>query len=91
MEEKLFEIDVIYIRSNNGISYTLEFASRRGKSVVLKYPEVEGIEINAPVSMELQNAFMTCGKAGDRIWNIKLSTPANLRISYSGKILIQVI
>lgn len=91
MEEKLFEIDMIYIRSNDGISYTLECASRRGKSVVLKYPEVEGIEIDAPVTLELKNAFMSCGAGGESIWNMKFNSPANLRISYSGKVLIQVI
>ncbi len=91
MEEKLFEIDMIYIRSSDGISYTIECANRRRKSVVLKYPEVDGIEINAPVTMELKNAFMSCGAHGEKIWNMKLNTPANLKISYSGTILIQVI
>ena len=91
MEEKLFEIDMIYIRSSDSVSYTIECASRRGKSVVLKYPEVDGIEINAPVTMELKNAFMSCSQEGERIWNMKLNSPANLKISYSGKVSIQVI
>ena len=89
MEEKLFEIDMIYIKSNDGISYTIECASRRGKSVILKYPNVDGIEINASVSLELKNGFMSCGNKGEKIWNMRFCTPANLKISYSGKVLIQ--
>jgi len=91
MEEKLFEIDMIYINSSDGVRYTIEFASRRGKSVVLNFPEVDGIEIDAALTLELKNAFMTCGKAGDRIWNMKFVTPANLQINYSGKVMIRVI
>ncbi|MEN8222035.1 MAG: hypothetical protein ABFR36_02145 [Acidobacteriota bacterium] len=91
MEEKLFEIDMIYIKSSDGISYSIECASRRGKSVVLNYPDVEGIEINAAVTLELKNAFMTCSGRGEKIWNMRFNTPANLKISYSGKVLIQVI
>lgn len=91
MEEKLFEIDMIYIRSSDGLSYTIECASRRGKAVVLNFPNVDGIEIDAPLSLELKNAFMTCGSKGEKIWNMRFNTPANLKISYSGKVLIQVI
>jgi len=91
MEEKLYEIDMIYIKSSDGLGFTIECASRRGKSVVLKYPNVEGIEIIANLSLELKNAFMSCGKEGERFWNMRFHTPANLKITYSGKVLIQVI
>jgi len=91
MEEKLFEIDMIYIKNTGEDNYSVECLSRRGRSVVLNYSKVEGIEINASVVLELKNAFMSGGNSGEKIWNMRFNTPANLKISHSGKILIQVI
>lgn len=91
MEEKLFEIDLIYIKNTDSGNYSVECTSRRGKSVTLNYSNVDGIEINTSVALEIKNAFMSCNESGDRIWNMRLNTPANLKINHSGKISIQVI
>lgn len=91
MEEKIFEIDLLYIKNTGPDSYSIECTSRRGRSVILNYSNVEGIEINASVVLEVKNAFMSCNRNDERIWNMKFNTPANLKISHSGKILIQVI
>jgi len=91
MEEKLFEIDMIYIKNTSLADYSIECASRRNKSVILNFSNADGVEINAPVPLEIKNAIMSCSSNGERIWNMRFSSPANLKISFSGKITIQVI
>ena len=91
MEEKLFEIDLIYIKNTGTNDYSVECTSRRGRSVILNYSNVDGIEINASIALEIKSAFMSCNENGDRIWNMRFNTPANLKINHSGKISIQVV
>ncbi len=91
MTEKVYEIDMLYIKNTDENNYIIECASRRGKSVVLKYSDVEGIEIDAPIPLEVRNAFISCNENSERIWNMRFSSPANLKIDFSRKIIIQVI
>ncbi len=91
MEEKVYEIDMIYIKNSGTGDYQLELASRRGKSVILKFSKVEGLEINASIPLEVKNAFMSCNETGDKIWNMRFGSPANLKINFTGKIIIEVI
>lgn len=91
MDEKIFEVDTIYIKNTSRTDYSIECASRRKQSVILNYSNADGVEINAPMALEVKNAIMSCNNNGDRIWNMRFSSPANLKIGYSGKIIIQVI
>ena len=91
MEEKIFEVDMIYIKNTSPTDYSIECASRRKKSIILNFSNADRVEINAPVPLEVKNAIMSCNANGERIWNMRFSSPANLKIGYSGKIIIQVI
>ncbi len=91
MEEKIFEVDTIYIKNTGSTDYSIECVSRRKKSIILNYSNADGVEINAPVALEVKNAIMSCSGNNERIWNMRFNSPANLKIGYSGKIIIQVI
>lgn len=90
MEEKIFEVEMIYIQNTSGSDYSVEFVSRRNKTVKLNFSNVDGIELNATKPLELKNSYLRFGGI-NKIWNLKFNFPANLKISYMEKIKIETI
>lgn len=89
MEEKIFEVEMIYIQNTSGSDYSVEFVSRRNKTVKLNFSDVEGIELNATKPLELKNSYLRLGN--DKIWNLRFNFPTNLKIRYMEKITIETI
>jgi len=88
MEEKVFDVTMIYIQNTSASNYSLEFTCR-DKNIKLNFSAVEGIEMRAKIPMELKNSFLQMTETMPKVWNMKLVYPMNFRISYNGRILIE--
>ena len=88
MNEKVFEVSMIYIQNTSASNYTMEFHCR-DKNIKLNFSAVEGIEIISKIPMELKSSFMQMTESMPKVWNIKTVYPMNFKISYSGKIVIE--
>jgi hypothetical protein len=88
MEEKVFDVSMIYIQNTSANNYTLEFYCR-DKNVKLHFSAVEGIEMLGKVPMELKSSFLQLAEHMPKVWNIKMGYPMNFRIGYSGRITIE--
>ncbi len=88
MDEKVFDVSMIYIQNTSASNYTLEFYCR-DRNVKLNFSQVEGIEILGKVPMELKSSFLQLTESMPKVWNIKMGYPMNFRISYSGRISIE--
>jgi hypothetical protein len=88
MEEKVFDVSMIYIQNTSAGNYSLEFYCRN-KNVKLNYSNVEGIELIAKVPVEVKSSFTQLAEHLPKVWNMKLGYPTNFKISYSGRITIE--
>ncbi|MCX6554531.1 MAG: hypothetical protein NTZ12_05880 [Candidatus Aminicenantes bacterium] len=88
MDEKVFDVSMIYIQNTSASNYTLEFYCRN-KNIKLNFSAVEGIELIAKIPMELKSSYVQMAENMPKVWNMKMVYPMNFRISYSGKILIE--
>lgn len=88
MEEKVFDVSMIYIQNTSASNYSLEF-SCRDKTITLNFGAVEGIELIAKVPMELKSSYLQLSEGMPKVWNMKLVYPMNFRVRYSGRILIE--
>ncbi|MEN8152535.1 MAG: hypothetical protein ABFR75_00805 [Acidobacteriota bacterium] len=91
MEEKIFEVEMIYIQNTSDSNYSVECISRRKKTLKMNFKNVEGIEINAIKPLEIKNSFLRFGKNTDNIWNLRFNYPANIKITFMEKITIETI
>ncbi len=90
MEEKVFDVEMIYIQNTLEDKYTVECIGRRDKNVELNFSNVEGIEIDAKKPLEIKHSFLQMNESQPKIWNLKFYYPVNLTIKYEGKIIIEV-
>ncbi len=90
MDEKVFDVTMIYIQNTSADNYSLEFYCRN-KNIKLNYSHVEGIELVAKVPVELKTSFMQMTENVPKVWNMKLGYPTNFKISFNGRITIESI
>lgn len=88
MDEKVFDVSMIYIQNTGEGKYSLEFYCRN-KNIKLHYTDVEGIEMIAKVPLEMKNSFAQLSEKFPKVWNMKLGYPCNFRVSFSGRITIE--
>lgn len=88
MEEKVFDVSMIYIQNTSAANYSLEFYCR-DKNVKLNYSAVEGIEMIAKIPMELKSSFVQLSESMPKVWNLKMGYPMNFRVRYAGRITIE--
>jgi len=88
MDEKVFDVSMIYIQNTSADKYTLEFYCRN-KNVKLNFSAVEGIELIAKKPLELKTSFVQFSEQMPKVWNLKMVYPMNFRISFSGRIIIE--
>jgi hypothetical protein len=88
MEEKVFDVSMLYIQNTAASNYTLEFYCR-DKNIKLNFSSVEGIEIIAKVPIELKSSFVQLADNMPKVWNMKMVYPMNFKITYSGKIILE--
>jgi hypothetical protein len=91
MEEKVYEVEMMYIQNTSGSDYTVETSGRRTKSVKLNFSNVEGVEINSPKPLEVKNSFIQMNDGQSKLWNMRFAYPTNLLIKYNGRIVIEAL
>lgn len=90
MQEKIFDVDMIYIQSTSGNEYQVECISRKSKTLILKFKDIDGIELNALKPAEIKNSFLQIGENEKNTWNIRFNFPVNLTITALTKIKIEI-
>lgn len=91
-EEEIREVELLYIKNTSEDNYTLEACSRGNKITKLNFPHVEGIEMSALRSMEVQNTFLHLGQHQKKMCNMRFVYPINLKVNYlMGNIIIKVL
>lgn len=88
MDEKVFDVSMIYIQNTSANNYSLEFYCRN-KNIKLNYANVEGIELIVKVPLELKTSFVQMADNLPKVWNMKLGYPTNFKVSYSGRITLE--
>ena len=92
MEEKVYDVEMLYIRNTSGTNYVVETSGRRSKSLRLTFSQVEGVEISALRPMEIKNSYIQMAEGQDKTWNMRFGFPTNFSIKYAmGKIIIETI
>ncbi len=90
MDEKIYEVEMVYIQNTTDNNYTLETMGRRSKNFKLNFANVEGIEINSPKPMEIKNSLVQMSEGHTKMWNMRFSYPISLLVKYSmGKIVLE--
>ncbi len=90
-EQKLYDIEMIFIQNEEGNRYRVECVGRHQNSVVLNFDNVEGIELAAKNSVELKHSYLQLSDGQGKMWNLKFSFPTAVSIRCAGKIMIDVI
>jgi len=90
VEERITEIEMIYIQNTSDDNYTVECMSRRKGTTKLNFSQVEGVEINARRPIEITNSFLQMSDKDNKMWNIKFAYPTEFVIKYMGKIMIEI-
>lgn len=91
MVQKVYEVEMMYIRNTSGNDYTIEVTGRRCKTMKLNFSNVEGIEIDAHKPLEVRNSYIEMSGDQASVWNLRFVYPTNFNIKYIGKIVIEVI
>lgn len=83
MEERVYEVEMVYIQNTSGNQYSLETMGRRSKNVKLNFSDIEGIEINSPTPLEIKNSLVQMNEGQSKMWNMRFNFPTNLLVKYS--------
>ena len=89
--EELHDVELMYIQNTSGNDYSVETTGRRTKTVKLNFSNVDGIEIDAKTPLQVKNSFIQMSDDQQKMWNIRFCYPTNLKIKYTGQIVIEVI
>jgi len=91
MQEKIFDVDIIYIQNVSGTDFQIECISRRSKNTILNISKVEGIELTAKKPAEIKNSYLQFGENEKSVWNIRFAFPVNIVVTALSKIIIEII
>ena len=91
MEQKLYDIEMIFIQDEGDSKYRVECVGRHQNSVVLNFKQVEGVELSAHDSVEVKHSYLQMSEEQGKMWNLKFRYPTGISIKFIGKILIDVI
>jgi hypothetical protein len=91
MQETVRGVDMMFIQCTPENKYTVELSSKQSKNMRLNFANVEGIELNTSQPLNLRNSYIQMSDGQPKMWNMRFSSPVNLRVRYAGKIIIEVI
>lgn len=91
MQETVRGVDMMFIQCTPDNKYTVEISGKQSKNIRLSFANVEGIELNASRPLDLRNSYIQMSNGQPKMWNMRFSSPTDLRIRYAGKIIIEVI
>ena len=88
MDEKVFDVSMIYIQNTSASNYSLEFYCR-DKNIKLNFSAVEGIELIAKIPMELKSSYLQLSEDMPKVWNMKMVYPMNFRSATAARFIIE--
>jgi hypothetical protein len=92
MEERVFDVEMMFIQNTSGTNYTVELTGRRRPTVKLNFANVEGVEFNPQRPLELKHSYIQMAEGQNKVWNMKFTYPTNFAVKFAmGKIAIDVI
>lgn len=91
MDNKVYEVERMYMQNTSGNDYTIETMGRRGQTLKLNFPNVDGIEIDSLKPLEIKKSFIRMSAGEPGVLNLQFAYPTNLNIKFTGKIVIEVI
>lgn len=91
MEQKLYDIEMIFIQDAGENRYRMECVGRHQNSVVLNFEQVEGVELAAREGVEVKHSYLQMAEEHGKMWNLKFKYPTAISVRFMGKILIDVI
>ena len=81
---------MVFIENTGSRAYTIECMGSHRQNVKLNFDDVEGIEFNARSGFESRHAFLQMAEGDSKVLNIRFCYPVRLRISFMGKIMIDL-
>jgi hypothetical protein len=92
MEERVYDVEMMYIQNTSGTDYSVELTGRRRSTVKLKFPKAEAVEFKPQRALEVTHSYIQMGEGQNKIWNIRFAYPTNFSVKFvMGKIVIDVI
>lgn len=90
MQEKIYDVEMMYIQNTSGSSYSVELTGRRIKNVKLNFSNVEGVELNPQSALEISHSYMQMAEGQNKMWSLKFPFPTNIEVKYAiGKVVIE--
>jgi hypothetical protein len=89
MEEKAYDVEMIYIQSPAAGEYAIELIGRHQNTLKLNFKGAEGIEFNAHSAVEIKSTFLQMSETQSKVWNMRLGYPVNLKIRFTGRVIIE--
>ena len=91
MEQKVKEVEMMFIQNTSGNDYSIECLNRNRQSTKINCPGVEGIEINGNMkTVQIKHSFLQMSEGQSKMWNLRFAFPTDLIIKYVGKIQIEI-
>ena len=92
MEEKVLEVEMMYIQNTSGANYSVEVTGRRCKATKLNFSNVEGVEFQPSRPLEVKHSYMQMAEGQNKMWSLKFVYPTNFIIKYAlNKIIIEIV
>ncbi|HLP47909.1 MAG TPA: hypothetical protein VK186_12470 [Candidatus Deferrimicrobium sp.] len=91
LEQKIYEVEMMYIQNTSGQNYSVEVAGKRCKAMKLNFSNVEGVEFSPQRAVELKNSYLQMAEGQNKMWSLKFAYPTNLSFKYAmNKIVIDL-
>ncbi len=82
MEERVNEVEMMYIQNTSGTNYSVEMTGRRCKTTKLNFSNVDGVEFSLPRPLEVEHAYVQMAEGQNKMWSLKFVYPTNFIIKY---------
>ncbi len=89
-EQRLYDIDLIFISYQPQKGYEIEFRSRHNQVQTFVFTHLEGIEIKSLRPFEVRSSFLQLSDQSTRSWNVRLDFPVNIKLYELGSLIIEV-
>lgn len=92
MEERVYDVEMMYIQNTSGTDYSVELTGRRRTTMKLNFPGAEGVEFNPQRPLEVKNSYIQMAEGHNKIWNIRFAYPTNFSIKFvMGRVVIDIV
>ncbi len=92
MEQKAYDVEMMYIQNTSGNDYTVELTGRRCPTLRLNFSGVDGVEFNAVPPLQVTQSYLQMADGQDKLLSLKFQFPTNLNVKAAlDKIVIEVI